>query len=90
MAQRWRSEAGEIDIIVRAGNEIVFVEVKTSRNFERAASRITRQQQARIYRSAEVFLGTQPQGLLTPARFDVALVDGTGAIEIIENAFGHE
>jgi hypothetical protein len=28
-------------------------------------------------------------GLNTNARFDVALVDGTGRIEILENAFGH-
>jgi Holliday junction resolvase-like predicted endonuclease len=28
-------------------------------------------------------------GLDTNARFDVALVDGAGRIEIMENAFGH-
>ena len=43
----------------------------------------------RIYASAEEFLGTQPLGSLTDVRFDVALVGGTGDMQIIENAFGH-
>ena len=42
---------------------------------------------ARIYASAADFLSGEPDGQLTPSRFDVALVDGTGRIEILENAF---
>ncbi len=42
---------------------------------------------ARIYASASVFLAGEPAGQDTPSRFDVALVDGQGRIEIIENAF---
>jgi putative endonuclease len=44
-------------------------------------------QMARIASAAAEFLGHEPQGQLTPARFDVALVDACGSVEILENAF---
>ena len=86
--QRWRGPGGEIDLIVRHGDLVVFVEVKRSARFEGAALRVSPSQMQRIYTSAEDFLGGEPKGALTDARFDVALVDGIGAIKIIENAFG--
>lgn len=88
--RRWRSTAGEIDLITRDGEDLVFVEVKQSRSIARAAERLSRRQMARIYASAEQFLATEPGGQLTNVRFDVALVDHAGAFEIIENAFGHD
>jgi putative endonuclease len=87
--QRWRGLGGEIDLIVRGPGTLVFVEVKTCRSFDRAAQRIGPRQMARIYAAAEEFLDSQPLGALTPSRFDAALVDGHGAVRIIENAFGH-
>ena len=87
--RRWRGEAGEIDLITRDTNGLVFVEVKKSRSIARAAERLSRRQMARIYASAEQFLAGEPDGQLTNVRFDVALVDHSGAFEIIENAFGH-
>ncbi len=87
--RRWRGQGGEIDLIVRDGETVIFVEVKKSRDFARAAERLSRRQMERIQVSAAEFLDTEPCGSLTPARFDVALVDGAGAAEILENAFGH-
>ena len=86
--RRWRGPGGEIDLILRGPQELVFVEVKHSSTSSAAALRITPRQVARIYASAGKYLETEPQGQLTPVRFDAALVDGTGAVEIIENAFG--
>lgn len=86
---RWRGKSGEVDLILHDGEGLIFVEVKQSRNFERAAQRVCVAQMRRIYRCAEEYLGTQPAGSLTPARFDVALVNGHGETQIIENAFGH-
>ena len=86
--RRWRSDAGEIDLILRQGAALVFVEVKKSKTSARAAARITQAQIERIYASAGQFLDNEPAGQLTESRFDVALVDGVGRIEIIENAFG--
>ena len=87
--QRWRGRGGEIDLIVRDGEGFIFVEVKQSRSFERAAQRISRKQMQRIYTCAEEYLGSQPRGGLTDIRFDVALVNGHGETQIIENAFAH-
>lgn len=87
--RRWRGKCGEIDLIVRDGNALIFVEVKQSRNLARAAESLSARQMARIYASAEEFLGTEPNGALTDVRFDVALLDGQGDMQIIENAFGH-
>jgi putative endonuclease len=42
---------------------------------------------ARIYGAASEFIAGEPAGQLTPVRFDVALVDGSGQIRVIENAF---
>lgn len=85
---RWRGTGGEIDLIVRDASALVFVEVKQSRDFARAAERLSRRQMARIYASAEHFLANEPDGQLTNVRFDVALVNETGDFQIIENAFG--
>lgn len=87
--QRWRGKSGEIDLIVRDGEGFIFIEVKQSRNFERAALALGADQMRRLYRSAEEFLGTQPRGTLIDVRFDVALVNGHGETQIIENAFSH-
>lgn len=86
-ARRWRGPGGEIDLIARNGAELVFVEVKKSRDFATAAGRVTRRQMERIMASAAAFLAGEPGGQDTPVRFDVALVDGTGRIARIENAF---
>lgn len=86
--RRWRGQSGEVDLILRDGDELVFVEVKKSRSFARAAERLSSAQMSRICASAEEFIGTEPRGLLTEVRFDVALVDEQGQTRIIENAFG--
>lgn len=68
--------APEIDLILRDGAALIFVEVKQSRSFARAAESLSARQMQRIYRSAEEFLAGEPAGSLTEVRFDVALVDG--------------
>ena len=86
-AMNWRGKAGEIDIIAREGNAIIFIEVKKAPSHATAAERLSTGQMSRIYLAASEFLGTQPLGSLTESRFDVALVDDVGRIEILENAF---
>jgi putative endonuclease len=86
-ASRWRGSGGEIDLIMRDGAAVVFVEVKKAATHAEAASRLTSRQMARIYASASEFLAGEPCGLNTESRFDVALVDSYGRIEVLENAF---
>lgn len=88
VAERWRGKAGEIDLILRKADEYAFVEVKKAGMHAWAAERITARQIGRIYRAAQEFCGRLPTGLLTAMRFDAALVDRYGRVEIVENAFG--
>jgi len=85
-AHRWRSAAGEIDLIARKDGNVIFIEVKKSRTRDRAALSLSDRQIARIYTSASIFLDSEPNGQDSNARFDVALVDARGGISIVENA----
>lgn len=85
--RRWRGVSGEVDLIARNGAEVIFIEVKQSRTHAQAAEHLGPRQMARISAAAAEFLAGEPAGDLTPARFDVALVDGQGRIEVLENAF---
>jgi putative endonuclease len=85
-ARRWRGAAGEIDLVLEKAGEIVFVEVKSSATHASAAQALTRRQVRRLLQSAEDYLGRMPRGSLTPMRFDVALVDRQGRLDIIPNA----
>ena len=78
--RRWRGHGAEIDLIAEDGDGFIFVEVKKSVSFARAAERLHIEQSP---------LSRSPLGQLANVRFDVALVDGSGQIEIVENAFGH-
>ncbi|MEP2030836.1 MAG: YraN family protein [Paracoccaceae bacterium] len=89
ISERWRGRGGEIDLIARDGEGLVFVEVKKSGSFERAAEQLRPYQIKRICKSASEYLAHAPRGQLTDVRFDLALVDGRGQVQIIENAFGH-
>lgn len=86
-ARNWRGITGEIDLIGRQGDEIIFVEVKQSRTHDLAASHISQAQIGRIFATVDEFLAGEPKGLLTDVRIDLALVDGQGRIEVLENAF---
>lgn len=86
-AQNWRGITGEIDLIGRQGDQVIFVEVKQSRTHDLAASHLSQAQIGRIFATADEFLAGEPKGLLTDIRIDLALVDGQGRIEVIENAF---
>lgn len=85
--ERWRGQGGEVDLIVRDGNCVVFVEVKKSRTHDQALTRVNRRQMNRICAAASEFIAGEPRGQLTDMRFDVATVDCHGTVRILENAF---
>jgi putative endonuclease len=85
-AERWRGGGAEIDLIARDGDTVVFIEVKQSRTHAEAAERLGPAQVRRIMLAAEVYCDGEPRGQFTEVRFDLALVDGQGRIDVIENA----
>ncbi|MDO5646343.1 YraN family protein [Paracoccus sp. (in: a-proteobacteria)] len=88
LASRWRGKAGEIDLIFQDGADIVFVEVKASSTHRAAAERLGRAQMDRICLAACEFCDANGFGGLASMRFDVALVDAQGRVDLIDNAFG--
>jgi len=89
LARRWRGESGEIDLVLRAPDSYVFCEVKRAPSFDAALARLGRGQLDRIYHAASEYIGLTPEGQLAPVRFDVAAVDATGSVHLLEAAFGH-
>jgi len=87
-ARRWRGQSGEIDLVAREGGGLVFIEVKAAETHAWAAERLTARQMGRICAAASEYLAGEPAGQATPVRFDVALVDAAGRIDIREGAFG--
>ena len=90
--RNYRTRAGEIDIIAKDDQAIVFVEVKarTSTKFGDPAGAVTRRKQAQISRVAEEFL-VRENLYDNQARFDVVTVFAPErqqpTIEVIRNAF---
>ena len=86
LEHRFKSAAGEIDLVLRRQDTVLFVEVKRARTHDIAASRISLQQIARINQSAEIFVSEHLSGKNFEMRLDVALVDQKGEIQVIPNA----
>lgn len=83
--RRWRGQGGEIDLIVEDDEGLIFVEVKKSRSFARALEGFSPQQMRRICVAAGEYVAREPRQMDTAMRFDLALVDGHGAMEVVEN-----
>lgn len=86
-ARRWRGASGEVDLVVRDGATVVFVEVKSAATHAIASEYYTRAQHARIVRTVADFVDGEPMGQMTDVRIDLALVDRMGRIEVTENVW---
>ena len=92
-ARNWQCRFGEIDLVMRDGRELVFVEVRRRRRrddrFASAAETIGPRKRARLLRAAECYLA---QRRTVPAcRFDVVALDtgssGPEHLQWIRDAF---
>jgi putative endonuclease len=73
-ARRWKSPVGEIDIVARRRNVLVFVEVKARVGHDEAALAITPRQRRRIVSAAQAWLVRHPDDATCAIRFDAVLV----------------
>jgi putative endonuclease len=90
LAKRWKSPAGEIDLVVKRGKLIVFVEVKARGNLDGAAESILPRQKKRITAAAEAWLATHPEHMSHDLRFDAVLIAPKRLPRHIEAAFDAE
>jgi putative endonuclease len=74
VGRRWKSPVGEIDLVVRRGRLLVFVEVKARPSVDDAAEAVTARQQRRIIAAAKAWLARHPGDLDRDIRFDAVLV----------------
>jgi putative endonuclease len=75
--RRWKWKRGEIDLIAVESDTLLFIEVKTRnrRNWDNdGLLAINPQKQARIIRTAELFLVKHPDLAEYPCRFDAGIV----------------
>jgi putative endonuclease len=89
LEQNYRSSLGEIDIIARDRQTIVFVEVKTRGSLEYGSPKlaITPGKRRKITMAALLYLKKNSQ-MRASARFDVVTVrSDSGDIHLIKNAF---
>lgn len=75
--RNFRCKAGEIDLILREGQTLVFVEVRkrADRRHGGAAASVTPAKQRRLLHAAQFYL--QRLRAMPPCRFDVIAFDGT-------------
>lgn len=85
--RRYRSQDGEIDLIMEDGATIVFVEVKARPTGKKGSGllSITPDKQRRITHAATAFL-VEKQWVEKPVRFDVVEISKEGLLHI-PNAF---
>ncbi len=89
LERNWRVAEGEIDLIVANNkSELAFVEVKTRSSdvFGSGAEAVDWRKQQTIRKVAAAWMA-QSDTYYETSRFDVALVDPTGKVELIENCF---
>ena len=85
LARRYRTPAGEIDLVARRGGTVVFVEVKARTDLETAAGAIAPRQQNRILAAAAFFVAAHPWAAPLVQRFDaVLLVKGRWPRHVID------
>ncbi|HZK23929.1 MAG TPA: YraN family protein [Oscillospiraceae bacterium] len=89
LVQNWRCERGELDLVARDGQLLVFIEVKTRRSQRHGtpAEAVDARKQEKIRHLALQYIHLT--GNTAPAyRFDVVTVDGVSEqVTLIKNAF---
>jgi len=86
--RNFRVRGGEIDLVCRDGESLVFVEVRlrSRGDFGGAAASITAAKQARIVMAARHWLARRPRYADFPCRFDCVLIEGD-RLEWLRDAF---
>lgn len=88
--RNWHCRHGEIDLVMRDGDTLVFVEVRlrTPMGFADGAESVDFHKQRRLIQAASMYLVRHPARAEQPCRFDVVGLEGRdGELSWIRNAF---
>ena len=87
LAKRWKTPVGEIDLVVKRGGLIAFVEVKARAKLDAAAESVLPRQKKRIIAAAEAWLAAHPEHAGYDMRFDAVLIAPGKLPQHIASAF---
>lgn len=95
LTRNYRVAGGEIDLVARHGNELVFVEVRSRRSaaFGSAAESVTLAKRRRLLLAAQHYLANLGQRTPPPCRFDIVSITGAvdaGHLDWLRNAFTND
>jgi putative endonuclease len=78
IARNYSTRYGELDLIMRDGETVVFVEVRhrVRASHGDAAASVTATKQMRLVQTAQLWLAAHPQHAQRTCRFDVVTYDG--------------
>ena len=74
LARRYRTPLGEVDLIVRRGRTVAFVEVKARKTFAEAIEAVGPATERRVAAAADLWLMRHPRAAGLTLRFDVVLI----------------
>ncbi|MFM2130580.1 MAG: hypothetical protein RL477_2126 [Pseudomonadota bacterium] len=86
-ARRFSCPLGEIDLVVRRGRTVAFVEVKSRADAARAGEAITAAKRARIAAAARAWIAAHPEDGARDCRFDAILMRPWKLPLLIEDAW---
>lgn len=87
LARRLRTSAGEIDLVAEKEGLLAIIEVKARPSLADAATSLSMRQQARLVSATDIILANNPQWGAAGVRFDLLLVDASGVVRRIADAF---
>jgi len=74
VARRFKTPVGEVDIVARRKDVLIFVEVKARNSLDHAAESLSPRQRRRIAAAASAWLAANPDDVESNIRFDAVLV----------------
>ncbi|MBL0214693.1 MAG: YraN family protein [Myxococcales bacterium] len=87
VARNWTCAVGELDVVARDGDILVFVEVRSraSASHGHAAEMVTASKRAKVTRVAQMYLGLE-RPAFAECRFDVVAITA-GELAIVKDAW---
>lgn len=74
LERRFKTSAGEIDLVARRGSRVAFIEVKRRATIDDAADSVTPRLRKRVRQAAELWLQDHEDDLTLDPAFDVVLM----------------